>query len=304
MSRAGKTAPVSGGVADAASVSGGAAKAAPASGGAPEAVFASPDSFLVCGEGSGELVSLYGRAFQAAQVPLTVVEGSSSWDQARTALLADGCAGGVVTGDLRYEAYEQVDITAASAKLSGGVSMILCRKGKMAGFNTAGSGLVRALSQLQVPMAGSAAIVGTGCGAASCVSALAQAGVSRIVMLSPEKQRAQQVMDRVLREFGDLSARQMGMPSVFEGQLSFRQAYERASFQFGTLDISEPSPKAGMVVWEEPEGLKVTVGSLAYDTSQLLFGQVFEDAQTVAGAVCRHVSPDVELVRRACSAAV
>lgn len=196
-------------------------------------------TLFVAGPGAQELAKRYEVAFAAAGWAVDCQVGPDDWTQLEPLLRKVDCTGAVLTGPVQLDAYEQVDIAAASAKLSGGVSLVIRHGSALLGFNTAGTGLAAELRQAGFALEGArVALLGDGCFAASCVSAFAQQGAASVALLGQVKERSREVMERVLDAFSRLSSSGVDLPGGEDAPRSFRQAYELTDYKFGSRSTS------------------------------------------------------------------
>ena len=159
-------------------------------------------------------------------------------DAARAFIRAGKYVGLSVTTPFKPVAAEAVDICAASARLAGGVNVVVNRAGMLLGSNVDGRGAVTYLEHGGVSFAGTTvAVCGTGPTALSCLHAVALAGADTIVLLSRSKDRAQQVLQDYLDLYGTLAHASINPPSD-AGRRSFREALEQVRYLFGSYATS------------------------------------------------------------------
>ena len=191
---------------------------------------------LLCGEEALGLKGAYEAALAAAGVPgeLQVV---SLWDEVCDQLQGqDGFA--MLSGGASLAAYEEIAALGASSRLSGGVSLALSVQGRLLGLNLFGEAVAAALAETasaEILSGARVVLVGTDCRSCSCVSALAMAGADDVIMVSEDKERAAQVMTKLLEAYSQLAQSVAGIPSGTPGQRSFAEAYAEATFRYAGL---------------------------------------------------------------------
>ncbi len=135
----------------------------------------------------------------AVYVPLTVKP--EDLGKATLSMRAMGITGMNVTVPHKGAVMEFLDELHTSAKQAGAVNTIICRGGKLHGYNTDGPGFLLSLRKDGHfdPAGKKVVLLGAG-GAASAVAvALAAAGVRRLVIANRDKSRAEILAKRVQR---------------------------------------------------------------------------------------------------------
>lgn len=163
-----------------------------------------------------------------------------------------------ITMPYKPNAYAACDVTAASAKLTRGVNMVMNRNGVLVGLNTDGVGCIRHIEREGYSFHGKHVVVcGTGPTSLAMVLAAAQAGADRIVLLSRRKERSQRVLAAFVHEFGHLAYATLDLEPDREGQRSFRRAYEETDFLFGSYRTSTTAiASADIVIDATPLGMQ------------------------------------------------
>jgi shikimate dehydrogenase len=134
-------------------------------------------------------------------VPLPVVPGDLP--VAIAGLRALNLAGCNVTIPHKEGVFALLDRLSPAAKLAGAVNTI-CREGdELVGYNTDGIGLLTALREdLSFEVAGKEVVLlGAGGAARGAVSAIAQAGVSRITLVNRSRARGEELAHAMARHF-------------------------------------------------------------------------------------------------------
>ncbi len=129
--------------------------------------------------------------------------------------------------------------SAASAKLARGAN-VLIRKGEaLIAYNTDGQGCVAYLEREGVCFRGaSVAVCGTGPTALAIVHAASIAGAREVVLLSREKERSRKVLKAYVEAFGKLAYATLDLPAASPRHRSFREAYEKTKFKYGSYTTS------------------------------------------------------------------
>lgn len=189
-----------------------------------------------------------------------------------------------ITTPYKPLAYESATRKDASAVLAQGAN-VLVREGEgLVGYNTDGAGCVRFLELAGLNFENKRiAICGTGPTALSIMHACAVAGASTLMLLSRDAQRARRVLEGYVDRFGLLMSTADGEEPGKNGHRSLREAYEMATFRFGSYQgAADYLAKADVVINATPLGMKQ--GDPApFDTGLLHAGQVVMDAVYAAG---------------------
>lgn len=182
-----------------------------------------------------------------------------------------------VTTPYKPLAARAVDICSASAKLAKGANVIVNRKGTLLGSNVDGRGAVTYLEYHDVSFAGkTVAICGTGPTALSCLHAAASAGADTVILLSRNKERAQQVLQEYLDLYGELAQASINPPAE-GGHRSFLETFEQVRFLFGGYTSSLPAIEAADVVMDATTlGMREN-DPAPFDTAVLHAGQTVFD---------------------------
>ncbi|MGI6591049.1 MAG: shikimate dehydrogenase family protein [Eggerthellaceae bacterium] len=197
--------------------------------------------------------------------------------KAREFIRAADYIGLSVTTPYKPLAAHAVDICSASAKLAKGANVIVNRKGTLLGSNVDGRGAVTYLEHFGVSFAGATVgVCGTGPTALSCLHAAALAGADTVILLSRNKQRAQQVLQEYLDLYSDLSQASINPPAA-QGRRSFREAFEQVRFLFGGYLTSLPAIEAADIVIDATTLGMREDDPAPFDTSALHAGQTVFD---------------------------
>ena len=183
-----------------------------------------------------------------------------------------------ITTPYKPQAYEAAEMKAASAQLAHGVNLIANKDGHLLGFNVDGQGAVRFMEREGVDFMNAKVVVcGTGPTALSILHACVIAGAAEVLLLGRDKQRAKQVMERYVEEYRHLASTAIPMPSAEDNHLAFVDAYEHASYKFGSYESSKKAIAAADVIVDATV-LGMSEGDPApFDTSLLHEGQFVMD---------------------------
>ena len=183
-----------------------------------------------------------------------------------------------ITTPYKPQAYAAAELKAATAQLAHGVNLIVNKDGHLLGFNVDGQGAVRFMEREGVGFMDAKVVVcGTGPTALSILHACVLAGASEVLLLGRDKQRAKQVMERYVDEYRHLASTAIPMPSAEENHLDFVDAYEHASYKFGSYETSKKAIAAADIIVDATV-LGMNEGDPApFDTSLLHGGQCVMD---------------------------
>ena len=189
-----------------------------------------------------------------------------------------------ITTPYKPLAFEAATRKAASAKLAQGANVLVRKDGELIGFNTDGDGCVKFLELAGVSFKGKRVVVcGTGPTAISILHNCAVAGADVLLMLSRSRERGERVLNGYLERFKELAYATIDFPAEKEGHRSFREAYEKPTFKFGTYDTSKNAiHSADIIINATPLGMDE--GQPApFDISLLRPEQVVFDAVYASG---------------------
>ena len=183
-----------------------------------------------------------------------------------------------ITTPYKPLAFEAADVKAASARLAGGANVLVALKGKLVGYNVDGEGCVGYLRRAGVAFDGAqVAVCGTGPTALAILHACAIAGAARVLLLSRDRARSQEVVNGYLAEYHRLANATIALPAAREGERAFREALEQTRFQFGSYATSTQAIAASdVVVNATPLGMNAGDPS-PFDTALLHEGQTVFD---------------------------
>lgn len=183
-----------------------------------------------------------------------------------------------ITTPYKPLAFEVADVRGASARLARGANVLVNKNGVLVAYNVDGQGCVAFLERAGVSFAGArVAVCGTGPTALAILHAAAQAGADEVLLVGRDKNRAREVIERYVREFGHLAGTAIDMPAPKEHHRGFRQTYDEVSLKFGSYTTSTRAIAAADVVIDAtPLGMKP--GDPApFDTALLSARQVVFD---------------------------
>lgn len=183
-----------------------------------------------------------------------------------------------ITTPYKPEAYAAAKVKASSAQLAHGVNLLANKDGNLIGFNVDGQGAVRFLEREGIDFAEKKVVVcGTGPTSLAIVHACALAGAAEVLMVGRDKQRARAVMERYVEDYRHLASTAIAMPSAEDNHLSFADAYEHATFKFGSYTTSTKAIAAADVIVDATV-LGMNEGDPApFDTALLSSRQVVMD---------------------------
>ena len=183
-----------------------------------------------------------------------------------------------ITTPYKPQAYDAAEIKASTAQLAHGVNLLANKNGTLLGFNVDGQGAVRFLEREGVRFMGAkVAVCGTGPTALSILHACVLAGAREVLLLGRDKERSKLTLEKYADEYRHLASTAIPMPSADDDHLSFGEAYENASFKFGSYETSKKAIAASDVIVDATV-LGMKEGDPApFDTSLLHEGQVVMD---------------------------
>lgn len=184
-----------------------------------------------------------------------------------------------ITTPYKPEALAAATARAASAKLAHGANILVKKGDALIAFNTDGRGCVGYLERTGFSFDGAkVAVCGTGPTALAILHAAAIAGASEVLLLSRDKERAREVLDRYVDEFGTLAHATVDLRAAVDGHRSFLTAYDETTFKFGSYTTSTKAlAAADLVVNATPLGMNEGDGS-PFDVELLSAGQTVFDA--------------------------
>jgi len=203
-----------------------------------------------------------------AYVPLVV--RPESVRSALKGVAALNFAGVNITMPHKEAALDHLDDVDPYAVSVGAVNTVVVRDGRLAGFNTDGSGFLSALAEEAGfdPAGKRAAVLGAGGAARSVVHALVGAGISEVAVFNRSGARA----ERLAKSAGTMARAEVLRPGV----------------DFDAFDLVVNATSLGMVPGEEP-----SPGS-AFHPGQVVFDLIYHPSRTAlveranrAGAVAR-----------------
>ena len=178
-------------------------------------------------------------------------------DEARAFLDARDFLSVNITTPYKPLAFQAATHKAASAKLARGANLLVRHGEALLAYNTDGQGCVAYLERTGFDFAGCSVVVcGTGPTALSIVHTCAIAGADEVVLVGRDKERARDVLDAYVQEFGRLSSAAVDLPAAQEHHRSFRRAYNGTTFKFGSYATSTQAiSSADLVVNATPLGM-------------------------------------------------
>lgn len=200
-------------------------------------------------------------------------------DEARAFLAARDFLSVNITTPYKPHAYEAATHKAASAKLARGANLLVKHGEALLAYNTDGQGCVAFLERTGFDFAGaSVAVCGTGPTALSILHACAIAGADVAMLVGRDKERSRKVLEGYVERFGLLANATVDLPAAQAHHRSFRTAYERTTFKFGSYTTSTKAlAAADLVVNATPLGMNEGDGS-PFDVELLSTGQTVFDA--------------------------
>lgn len=184
-----------------------------------------------------------------------------------------------ITTPYKPLAYQAATAKAATAQLAQGANVLVKKGSTLIGFNTDGQGCVSYLERTGFSFAGKrVAVCGTGPTALSILHACAVAGADVAMLVGRDKERSRKVLEGYVERFGLLANATVDLPSAQAHHRSFRTAYERTTFKFGSYTTSTKAlAAADLVVNATPLGMNAG-DEPAFDTGLLCPDQTVFDA--------------------------
>lgn len=200
-------------------------------------------------------------------------------EEARSFVEARGFLSINITTPYKPLAFEAATAKAATAKLAQGANVLVKKGDALIGFNTDGQGCVAYLERTGFCFAGKrVAVCGTGPTALSILHACAIAGADVAMLVGRDKERSRKVLEGYVERFGLLANATVDLPAAQAHHRSFRTAYERTTFKFGSYTTSTKAlTAADLVVNATPLGMNEGDGS-PFDVELLSTGQTVFDA--------------------------
>ena len=174
-----------------------------------------------------------------------------------------------ITTPYKPEALAAATARAASAKLAHGANILVKKGDALIAFNTDGRGCVGYLERTGFSFDGAkVAVCGTGPTALAILHATAIAGASEVLLLSRDKERAREVLDRYVDEFGTLAHATVDLQAGVEAAEQIRRldegcviifltAYDETTFKFGSYTTSTQAiAAADLVINATPLGMR------------------------------------------------
>ena len=184
-------------------------------------------------------------------------------EEARSFVEARGFLSINITTPYKPLAFEAATAKAATAKLAQGANVLVKKGDALIGFNTDGKRV---------------AVCGTGPTALSILHACAIAGADVAMLVGRDKERSRKVLEGYVERFGLLANATVDLPAAQAHHRSFRTAYERTTFKFGSYTTSTKAlAAADLVVNATPLGMNEGDGS-PFDVELLSTGQTVFDA--------------------------
>lgn len=162
-----------------------------------------------------------------------------------------------ITTPYKPLAFRAAQVRAASAKLSGGVNMLINRDGVPVGLNTDGVGCIRHIERAGYSLSGArVAVCGTGPTSLAIFHAAATAGAASIVLVGRDKHRSEDVLNRFIETYRELAYATIDIDALDEGHRSFKEAYEEPDYLFGSYTTSTSALKhADIIIDATPLGM-------------------------------------------------
>ena len=200
-------------------------------------------------------------------------------DEARAFLDARDFLSINITTPYKPLAFAAATAKAATAKLALGANVLVKKGNALIGFNTDGQGCVSYLERTGFSFAGKrVAVCGTGPTALSILHAGAVAGADVVMLVGRDKERSRSVLESYVERFGLLANATVDLPAAQAHHRSFRTAYERTTFKFGSYTTSTKALAAvDLVVNATPLGMNEG-DDAPFDTALLRVGQTVFDA--------------------------
>lgn len=175
-------------------------------------------------------------------------------------------------------AFEVATAQAASAKLAKGANVLVKRGDALIAYNTDGDGCIANLERCGVDFRNArVAVCGTGPTSMAIVHAAAVAGAYDVLLLGRDRERTRERLREYVRLFDKLANATIELPAAKEHHRTFRQAYQKTAFKFGTYETSTQAiAGSDIIIDATPLGMKA--GDPApFDTSLLHEGQTVFD---------------------------
>lgn len=224
--------------------------------------------------------AMYNALYEHVQLPWAYgLADCATEDEARSFLKARDFLSVNITTPYKPLAFEAATARAASAKLAQGANVLVRKGDALIGYNTDGQGCVAYLERTGFTFSGKrVAVCGTGPTALSIMHAVSLAGADVAFLVGRDKERTRQVLESFVERFGLLANAAVDLPPAQAHHRSFRAAYERTSFKFGSYATSEKAlASADLVINATPLGM--LKGDVApFDTNLLRVGQTVFDA--------------------------
>ena len=200
-------------------------------------------------------------------------------DEARALLDARAFLSVNITTPYKPLAFAAATAKAATAKLALGANVLVKKGDALIGFNTDGQGCVSYLERTGFSFAGKrVAVCGTGPTALSILHACAVAGADVVMLVGRDKERSRSVLESYVERFGLLANATVDLPAAQAHHRSFRTAYERTTFKFGSYTTSTKALAAvDLVVNATPLGMNEGDGA-PFEPALLRAGQTVFDA--------------------------
>ena len=223
---------------------------------------------------------MYNALYERLGLPWTyALADFAELDDARAFLDAREFLSVNITTPYKPLAFQAATRKAASAQLAQGANVLVRKDGQLIGFNTDGDGCVKFLELAGVNFRGKRVVVcGTGPTALSILHACAIAGADVAMLVGRDKERSRKVLEGYVERFGLLANATVDLPAAQAHHRSFRTAYERTTFKFGSYTTSTKAlAAADLVVNATPLGMNEGDGS-PFDVELLSAGQTVFDA--------------------------
>ena len=183
-----------------------------------------------------------------------------------------------ITTPYKPEALKAATILGATSKLAGGVNLLVRKDESLLGYNVDGDGAIRFMEREGVEFWDSKVVVcGTGPTALSILHAATMAGAKEVTLLGRDKSKSKKVLQRYVDDFQELASSAIPISAGLPNRREFLDAYEYASFKFGSYDTSKQAiSEADVIVDATVLGMKEG-DPPPFDTSLLREGQVVMD---------------------------
>lgn len=224
--------------------------------------------------------AMYNAVYERLGLPWSYgLADYATTEEARAFLAARDFLSLNITTPYKPDAFEAATHKAATARLAQGANVLVRKGDALIGYNTDGQGCVAYLERCGFSFAGKrVAVCGTGPTALSILHACAVAGADVALLVGRDKERARQVLEGYVERFGLLANATIDLPAAQPHHRSFRTAYERTTFKFGSYATSTKAiGSADLVVNATPLGM-VADDPAPFDTDLLRMGQTVFDA--------------------------